>query len=106
MVGDLPEAVTVAERTGRVFAANYGGSTVTVLDAATGSVIQTISMHGMPYAMAIDTTLGRVFVANDKLAHQSALDNIKQALSGVFHSKSAVARDAGSVVVLNATGSP
>ena len=106
MVGDLPEAVTVAEKTGRVFVANSAGSTVTVLDAATGSVIQTISMHGMPYAMAIDTTLGRVFVANDKLAHQSALDNIKQVLSGVFHSTSAAARDAGSVVVLNATGSP
>ncbi len=73
-VGLDPSAVAVAERSGRVFVVNRGGSSaqslssqlgsVSVLDSSTGRVLHSAVVGVAPQAIAIDERSGRVVVAN------------------------------------------
>ena len=50
--GPLPERLTLAG--GRVFVANYGGNTLTVIDPATSRVTATVSVGDAPNSFALD----------------------------------------------------
>src|SRR5918911_4395423 len=59
-VGRVPTAVVVDARTRHVFVANMGSRTVSMLDAASGTVLATITVVPHPSALAVATTAGRV----------------------------------------------
>jgi YVTN family beta-propeller protein len=76
-VGTDPAAMAVDTTTGRVFVANLGSGTVSVLDDQTGALLHTTTVGTAaptawltaligkaPVALGVDTTTGRVFVAN------------------------------------------
>src|ERR687885_611593 len=64
-VGRIPTAVGVDARTQHVFVANMGSTTVSMLDAASGTVLATITVSPHPSALAVATTAGRVFAVSD-----------------------------------------
>lgn len=72
-VGGSPQAVTVDERTQRVFVIGQGlprgyapvgfaTGNVTMLDALTGAILQVTPLPGQPYDVALDQRLGRLYV--------------------------------------------
>ena len=61
-VGRMPSALAVDTRRGRVFVANEGANSVSVLDVRTGAVLATTGVGLAPTALAVDETAGRVFV--------------------------------------------
>ena len=67
-VGRVPMAVVVDARTRRVFVANYGAASVTMLDATSGAVLATVAVAPYPSALAVATTARRVFAVSDHVA--------------------------------------
>ena len=63
-VGTNPTGVAVNTDTRRVYVANRGSNSVTVIDADTNSVIATIPEGGVPSAVAINPRTNRVYVTN------------------------------------------
>jgi YVTN family beta-propeller protein len=64
-VGLNPHAVQVNGSTNRIYVANYGSDTVSVIDGATNTILPVNLPTGTnPYAVALNTTTGRIFVAN------------------------------------------
>jgi YVTN family beta-propeller protein len=62
-VGRAPRAVAVGEQTHRVFVANAGDNSLSVLDTRTGAVLRTIAVGAAPAAVTVDEPTRRVFVA-------------------------------------------
>ncbi len=73
MVGQGAGAIAVDERTVRVFVTNEGSHDVSILDARTGTVLQTVGV-GFPRDVAVDERVGRVVVANGAPGTVSLLD--------------------------------
>jgi YVTN family beta-propeller protein len=90
-VGVVPLAVSVNERTARLFvvgpsgparsalgprAASYSGASglLSVLDSRSGALLRTTPLGGGPSALAVDERTARVFVANSNDGTVSALD--------------------------------
>ena len=71
-VGRVPTAVAVDAHTRRVFVANLGSNTVSMLDATSGAVLATISVSPHPSALAVATTAGRVFAVSDDVTLDDA----------------------------------
>src|SRR5207248_11396248 len=67
-VGRAPLALAVDGQTRRVFVANFGSATVSMLDAGSGAVLATTAVVPYPDALAIATKPGRVFVASSVTA--------------------------------------
>jgi YVTN family beta-propeller protein len=61
-VGDTPRGVAVAP--GRVYVANYGSDSVSVVDSASNAVLQTLGAIPRPNGVAYDSTRNRVWVTN------------------------------------------
>src|ERR671939_179988 len=73
-VGRAPTALVVDARTQHVFVANLGSNTVSMLDAASGTVLATIAVAPHPNTLAVATTAGRVVaVAVGRGTHALAL---------------------------------
>jgi YVTN family beta-propeller protein len=92
-VGTDPAAVAVDTTTGRVFVANLGSGTVSVLDDQTGALLHNTAVGKAapigwltalagkaPVALGVDTTTGRVFVANPASNTVSVLNDDSGAL--------------------------
>jgi YVTN family beta-propeller protein len=71
-VGRIPTAVVVDARTRRVFVANMRSNTVSMLDAASGTVLATITVAPHPSALAVATTVGRIFAVSDRVTPDGA----------------------------------
>jgi YVTN family beta-propeller protein len=71
-VGRTPTAVVVDVRTRRVFVANFGSNTVSMLDTASGAVLATIIVSPHPSALAIATTAARVCAVSDHVTPDGA----------------------------------
>src|SRR5919204_5566678 len=63
-VGRAPLALAVDGQTRRVFVANFGSASVSMLDPGSGAVLATTVVVPYPDTLAIATTAGRVFVAS------------------------------------------
>jgi YVTN family beta-propeller protein len=61
---DSPIAVAVNPVTNMVYAANYTGNTVGVLDGNTNAVIATIPVGSGPFALAVNPVTNLVYVSN------------------------------------------
>lgn len=62
-VGHDPTVIVVDAQTARAFVANQSSASVSMLDARTGRLLATIAVGPFPYALAVATRAGRVFVA-------------------------------------------
>jgi len=58
------EDVGVNPVTNRVYVANYYGDKVSVIDAATNTVVATVPVGGGPEGVGVDLSSGRIYVAN------------------------------------------
>lgn len=64
-VGLNPHAVQVNAATNRIYVANYGSDTLSVIDGSSNTVLPAAVPTGAnPYAVALNTVTGRVFVGN------------------------------------------
>jgi YVTN family beta-propeller protein len=62
--GAIPCAIAVDSKTNMLYVANYGDSTVSVVDATTGRKTATVAVGHHPKAIAFDSNRNLVFVAN------------------------------------------
>jgi YVTN family beta-propeller protein len=67
-VGDDPTSVTSDPRTGRIYVANSGSLSVTVLDGATRHVVTTISLPSRPWGIGMNQRTGKVYVTTAESA--------------------------------------
>ena len=74
--GDLPERLTLAG--GKVFVANYGSNTVTVIDPATNRVTNTLTVGDAPNSFALDKN-NRLWVLCGGLIAYNANDTVDYA---------------------------
>src|SRR2546423_2936738 len=104
-VGRVPTAVAVDARTRRVFAANLGSNTVSMLDAMSGAVLATIAVAPHPNTLAVATTAGRVFVVSDDVTLDDAgRVSVLDASSGRLLRTMAVGRGTHTLAVHERTG--
>jgi YVTN family beta-propeller protein len=66
--------IAVDSRAQRVFVANSGNSTVSMLDTVSGRVVRTIAMGAVPVAVALDAENGHAFVTGRSDNTVSMLD--------------------------------
>src|ERR671933_2348903 len=81
-VGRAPLALAVDGQTRRVFVANFGSATVSMLDAGSGAVLATTAVVPYPDTLAIATTPGRVFVASSVSSMNPDRVNVLDARTG------------------------
>ena len=72
--GEIPCALAVDASSGKVFVANYGGNTVTVIDGVTDSVLATVDVSANPQAITVDSSNHRVYVASTRAGVVTVLD--------------------------------
>src|ERR687887_75200 len=71
-VGRAPTALVVDARTQHVFVVNLGSNTVSMLNAARGTLVATIAVAPHPITLAVATTAGRVFAVSDRVTPDGA----------------------------------
>src|SRR2546421_3595173 len=104
-VGRVPTAVAVDARTRRIFVANLGSNTVSMLDATSGAVLATVVVAPYPSALAVATTAGRVFVvSNDDTWDDAGRVSVLDARSGRLLRTVAVGRGTHALAVHERTG--
>ena len=67
-VGTDPTAVAADPRTGRIYVANSGSLSVTVLDGTTREVVATVTLPSRPWGIALNQRTGRVYVTTAESA--------------------------------------
>jgi len=73
-VGQAPRALVVDSSTHRVYVANAGSNTVTVIDGVGRQALATVPVGQAPCCIAVDPATHRVYVANTKGDTVSVLD--------------------------------
>jgi YVTN family beta-propeller protein len=73
-VGAAPVSIAVNSANGRVYVANAGDGTVSVLDGKSDSVMATIPIGSHPYSIAADSATGKVYVTHTFGDQLSILD--------------------------------
>ena len=73
-VGTNPYGVAYDSNDGRVYVANSGSNTVSVIDTKTNTVVVTIPVGTTPQGVAYDSNDGRVYVANSGSNTVSVID--------------------------------
>jgi YVTN family beta-propeller protein len=63
-VGSAPVSVAVNSASGRVYVANAGDGTVSVLDGKSDAVVATIPIGSHPYSIAADSATGKVYITH------------------------------------------
>jgi YVTN family beta-propeller protein/parallel beta-helix repeat protein len=83
-VGSSPRGVAVSPDGARVYASNYGGDSVSAIDAATGLVVATINVGDGPIGVALTPDGFRAYVANEFSGYVSVIDT-NPANSGTYN---------------------
>lgn len=73
-VGDGPGGVGVNPTTNRIYVANSGSNTVSVIDGSTNTVLTTIPVGGGPADVGVDDVTNRIYVVNDSSQTVSVID--------------------------------
>jgi YVTN family beta-propeller protein len=67
-VGTDPTAVAADPRTGRIYVANSGSLSVTVLEGGSRAVVATVTLPSRPWGIAVNQRTGRVYVTTAESA--------------------------------------
>jgi YVTN family beta-propeller protein len=78
--GAIPCSVAINPGTNTVYVSNYGGNSVTVIDAVNDRAIATVPAGNHPQAIALDTKRNLVFVANTHDNDVTVLDGATYAI--------------------------
>ena len=62
-VGSEPEAIAVDPDTNRIYVANGGSGSVSVIEGATDRVIATVGVGDLPYAIAANSATNKIYVS-------------------------------------------
>ena len=81
-VGNNPQAIAVDTRTNKVYVANRGSNTVTVIDGATNDTT-TVPVGTDPWAIAVNTRTNKVYVANHGSGDVTVIDGATNATTTV-----------------------
>jgi YVTN family beta-propeller protein len=63
-VGREPVAIAVNPVTNRIYVANAGSGTISVLDGQSDSMVATVSVGALPYVVAVSEATNRIYVSN------------------------------------------
>src|SRR6266478_2850424 len=63
-VGAGPIALAVNAATNRIYVANSGGGSISVIDGKNDSAVATLSVGPRPYVVAVNPTTNRIYVSN------------------------------------------
>ncbi len=69
------------ELTGKIYVANNGSDTVSVIDSGTNTVIETITVGNGPSGVGVNTATGKVYVANVIAGNVSVIDSSTDTVS-------------------------
>jgi YVTN family beta-propeller protein len=81
-VGRTPDALAVTPDGSRVYVANFGGSTVSVIDTATNTVIATITVGSGPGGVAVTPDGSRLYITNSGNETVSVIDTTTNTVIG------------------------
>lgn len=70
-VGSSPFGAAVNETTDRVYVANYGSNTVSVIDGSTNTVIATVPVGANPFGAAVNEVTNRAYITNAGFGYAS-----------------------------------
>lgn len=109
-VGSNPWAVAVSDAGDRVYVANAGSDSVSVIDGRTGTVTTTIGVGLAPWGVAVNQRTGTVYVTNANAGSVSVIDGGTLSVTstigvGVSPQGVAVNNATGTVYVVNAGSS-
>jgi YVTN family beta-propeller protein len=80
-VGSEPVSLDVDTATGRVYVANAGDGTVTILDAPGERVVTTVPVGARPYSIAVDSVAHAAYVSHTFSDKTTVLDGNTQAVT-------------------------
>ena len=80
-VGPAPYAMAVNPVTRKIYVANSGSSTVSVIDPATNTVTATVTVGAGPDAVAVNPVTEQVYVANGGGTTVSVIDGATNAVT-------------------------
>src|SRR5450631_148629 len=63
-VGASPVAIAINDTTNRVYVANNGGASVTVVAGQTDTALATVSVGALPYVLAVNPATNKIYVSN------------------------------------------
>src|SRR5216684_2906211 len=89
--GSMPYSVAVNQVTNKIYVANYGSNTVTVIDGATNAPI-TVNVGGAPSSVAVNPVTNKIYVANYN-------SNTVTVIDGATNSTTPVNAGSGSISV-------
>jgi len=73
-VGAEPLAISINPQTNRVYVANSGNGTVSIIDGATDKVIATVDVGMLPTVIAVNSTNNKVYIARTFSNSMSIID--------------------------------
>ncbi len=88
--GSGPFAVAVNPATNKIYVANNGGTTVTVIDGATNTTA-TVTAGSSPYAVAVNPVTNKIYVANSGSANVTVIDGATNSTATVTVGSNAIA---------------
>lgn len=108
-VGANPQAVAVNTVTNKIYVANSGSNTVTVIDGATNATT-TVNVGTFPIALAVNETTNKIYVANQQSGNVTVIDGSDNSTATVTAGASptavAVNQMTNMVYVANNDGDP
>jgi YVTN family beta-propeller protein len=63
-VGKSPVALAINEKTNRIYVANNGAGSVSVIDGTNDAVVATLDVGSLPYVLAVNPVTNKIFVSN------------------------------------------
>jgi YVTN family beta-propeller protein len=88
--GNDPFAVALNAATGRIYVANFGEASVTVVDSATGKTFD-IPVGTRPAALAVDSVRNKIYVANSADSTLTIIDGSNNQTRSIATGKGPVA---------------
>jgi YVTN family beta-propeller protein len=80
-VGKDPVALAVNEVTNRIYVANNGGGSVSVIDGLSDTVSATVEVGQLPYVLAVNAVTNKVFVSRTFSDVMTVIDGATNAIS-------------------------
>ena len=77
--GNSPSGVAVNPSTGRIYVANRGDGTISVIDSATKTVVGTITVGDIPAELAINPATNRLYLTYSDNNITTVIDNLERA---------------------------
>lgn len=82
-VGKDPVALAINQTTNRIYVANNGGGSVSVIDGTNDVVVATLNVGALPYVLGVNPVTNKIFVSNTFSDKITSIDGATNAISTV-----------------------